>query len=280
MVVSIQEKMADFTIEPLSSGMEAKYRAFLRDYDFAPADEKIFAWYRNLAGTTMYVSTDNGKIVASGMSIPMGRTGWLGAICTHDDYRGIGLGRALTQRTIDRLRIQGAETILLRASEEGARLYRKMGFLDSGSYENFLVEQGDFKSPENDGFDAIKALSERHFTLDSEFTGELRKPVLSMLPGSTGYEVADGGMLEAFAFPSIGEGIVGMARDESLIPDMVAKLMSGRSGKVRTIKGNTLNRYMRELGFETKDGARRMVLGVDPVINKNGIIGTISSSIG
>lgn len=272
--------MAELTIEPLSVDMETKYRDFLRKYDFSPADEKIFRWYRNLEGTTMYVSMDNGKVIASGMSFSIGKTGWLGAICTHEDYRGMGLGRAMTQQTIDRLRSQGAESILLRASDEGARLYRKMGFQETGSYENFLVGPLDFKPSERPGFKEISSLSEGHFSIDSLFTGEQRDSLLSSLPGSKGYEFAEGEKLQAFVYPSMGNGLVGMTRDEALIPDLVAKIMSGRSGKVRSIKETALNRYMHELVDETKDGAIRMALGPDPLKNKNGVIGTISSSIG
>ena len=272
--------MAEFTIEPLSIDMETRYMGFLREYDFSPGDEAIFRWYRNLEGTSMFVSLDNGKIIASGMSFSFGKTGWIGAICTHEDYRGIGLGKAITQFAIQRLRDQGASSILLRASEEGARLYRKMGFHDSGSYENFFVEPLDFKPPEGNGFMPVDSLSERHFILDAEFTGECRKSALSVLPGASGYELLDGRDLKAFVFPSVGDGIVGMATDTEIIPDLVSKAMSGRHGKVRTLRGTKLNAYLHELGFETNDGARRMVLGVDPIKNKNGLIGTISSSIG
>ncbi len=280
MVVSIQLEMAEFTIEPLPIDMETKYMGFLREYDFSPGDETIFRWYRKLEGTNMYVSTDNGNIIATAMSFSFGKTGWLGAICTHADYRGMGLGKAITQYAIGRLRNQGAETILLRASEEGARLYRKMGFQVSGSYENFFVKSGDFKPYCGKNIFGINYLSERHFLLDSEFTGELRKPALSSLPGLTGYELLEGGELRAFIYPSIGDGIVGMTKEVGFIPDMVQRAMSGRSGKVRTLRGSVLNKHMHELGFETNDGARRMVLGKDPIKNKNGIIGTISSSIG
>ncbi len=272
--------MGEFTIEPLPSDMESKYRDFLREYDFSPGDENIFKWYRNLIGTTMYISLDNGRIIASGMSFSMGKTGWLGAICTHEDYRGMGLGRAMTQMTIDRLRGQGAEHILLRASEEGAKLYRRMGFRDSGSYENFMVDPADFKFQTGKNIRPITTLSTRHFELDSLYTGENREQILHSLPVSRGYELSRNGALQAFVYPSIGNGVMGMSTDTELIPVMLEKIMAGRSGKIRTLKGTELNRYMHERGFRTKDGARRMVLGEDPIKNKNGIIGTISSSIG
>ncbi len=280
MDVSIQKLMAEFTIEPLSADMETKFRDFLREYQFASSDENIFRWYRSLRGTTMFFSADRGKIIGTGMSISMGRSGWIGSICVHREFRGIGLGMALTQCTIDRLKSQGAVSILLRASEDGAKLYRKMGFMDTASYENFSVANGDIKPYERKNFRKIGQLSGRHFSMDMEFSGEERGSALSGLPVSNGYEIVNGEELEAFVYPSIGEGIVGISRDESYIPEIVSKIMSGRAGKIRTLKGTTLNRYMHELGFETKDGAKRMALGGDPVINKNGIIGTLSSSIG
>ncbi len=272
--------MAEFTIEPLSADMEIKFRDFLREYQFASADENTFRWYRSLRGTTMFFSADRGKIIGTGISISMGRSGWIGSICVHREFRGIGLGKALTQCTIDRLKSQGAVSILLRASEDGAKLYRKMGFLDTASYENFSVGSGDIKPYRGKNFKEITCLTERHFSMDTEFSGEERGSVLTGLPVSNGYEMVHGEELETFVYPSIGEGIVGVSRDEGYIPEIVSKIMSGRSGKIRTLKGTALNRYMHELDFETKDGAKRMALGGDPVKNKNGIIGTLSSSIG
>ncbi len=280
MEVSIQNLMAEFNIEPLSAHMETKFRDFLGEYDFAPADERIFRWYRGFKGTTMFFSAVDGKIVGTGMSVSFGRSGWIGAICVHSKFRGIGLGKALTQCTVDRLKSQGAVSILLRASEDGARLYRKMGFLDTAIYENFLVESGDIKPSLRTDFLEINHLSERHFSMDAKFSGEERGSALSLLPESKGYELIHGEELEAFVYSSVGEGIVGMSRHEGYLPDIVSKIMSGRAGKIRTLKGTALNRYMHELGFETNDGARRMALGPDPLINKNGVIGTLSSSIG
>lgn len=280
MVVSIQKMMSDFTVEPLPVDMQTKYRDFLAEYGFAPGHEEIFRWYSNLSASMMFVTMDHQRIIASGMAISMGKTGWIGAICTHEDYRGMGLGRLMTERTIDALKEGGAEAILLRASDEGARLYRKMGFRDTGSYENFFVGPGELKDTGFTGIKPLGSLSERHFSLDSGFTGETRGQLIESLSGPGGYELADGDNLQGFIFPSVGDGVVGMVQNPDHIPAMLGKVMSGRGGKIRSIKGAALNTYMREQGFDTNDGALRMCLGDDPIKNKNGIIGTISSSIG
>lgn len=70
-------------------------------------------------------------------SIRYGRSGWIGNLLVHADFRGCGIGRALIERSIHELSMSGVETIWLTASAQGAGLYRKLGFVEIDSIDRW-----------------------------------------------------------------------------------------------------------------------------------------------
>lgn len=53
-------------------------------------------------------------------------------LAVHPDYRRIGLGRALIKKTLDHMREQGADEIILETeitNESALRLYESFGFI-------------------------------------------------------------------------------------------------------------------------------------------------------
>jgi hypothetical protein len=83
----------------------------------------------------------DGRIVGSGVGTENGPAGWIGTIWVAPALRGAGLGRALTQAVIDDLERIGCRTLLLVATEEGQRLYERMGFMVQTHYQ-ILEAQG------------------------------------------------------------------------------------------------------------------------------------------
>ncbi|MEW2515975.1 GNAT family N-acetyltransferase [Streptomyces sp. NPDC046870] len=74
---------------------------------------------------------DGGKLIAMAGE-RMRPDGWteISAVCTHPDYRGRGLARALTERMIDGILARGERPFLhvLTANDNAVRLYKAMGF--------------------------------------------------------------------------------------------------------------------------------------------------------
>lgn len=62
-------------------------------------------------------------------AIRHGRSGWVGNLLVHPDARRRGIGRELMERAVSALLAGGVETVWLTASEQGAGLYRKLGFV-------------------------------------------------------------------------------------------------------------------------------------------------------
>lgn len=269
-------------ISILSDAEKNAFREFLNRYDFSAGDENIFSWYDSLPGTTMFVAKTDGKIVGTGISYSLGRTGWIGTICVDEGHRKKGIGRALTEVVIDTLENQGSETILLRASEEGAKLYRSMGFRVTGRYENFLPPDSGWSFDSGDGhtFREMSTLGKQHLELDREITGEDREPMLARLFPATGYELVEGNEMKGFVFPSVGDGILGFSGDGEAVNALMARISNGRHFKIRTLVGSKANSFLHSLGHSTRDGAIRMSLGEDPLKRIKNVVGTISSSIG
>ena len=124
----------------------------------------------------------DGSVVATTTTIRYGTDlGWIGMVLTHPDFRGRGFARGLMERALDHLR--DVETVKLDATEVGAPLYRKLGFVDecaierwSGSVSSSSVEVGEFTAqPELDriAFGADRSrLLDRLAQIDAASVGE------------------------------------------------------------------------------------------------------------
>lgn len=84
------------------------------------------------------IATDEAR-TAAGVVFGLGyaRTGWLGHLVVRPDCRGGGVGRALFERALERLRERGIRPVYLTATEMGAPLYAKFGFVPDGSWSRW-----------------------------------------------------------------------------------------------------------------------------------------------
>jgi GNAT superfamily N-acetyltransferase len=79
----------------------------------------------------------DGMVVATTTTIRYGADlAWIGMVLTHPEYRGRGYARALMQQAIDHL--SDVQTIKLDATEMGAPLYEKLGFVDECAIERWI----------------------------------------------------------------------------------------------------------------------------------------------
>ena len=93
----------------------------LLDYPFEGEAAKVF------------VAEDHGALVGTASVASFGSTGWIGALGVEPASRRRGLGRALTEASVDWLRERGARTVLLYATEQGRPVYERLGFVGEGT---------------------------------------------------------------------------------------------------------------------------------------------------
>ncbi|HYF95189.1 MAG TPA: GNAT family N-acetyltransferase [Symbiobacteriaceae bacterium] len=75
-----------------------------------------------------FVGEEAGQIVATAVATQRGTVGWIGQITVRPEFRGRGLGTAITRHTMNVLTALGCRTLLLFATEMGRPIYEKLGF--------------------------------------------------------------------------------------------------------------------------------------------------------
>ena len=69
-----------------------------------------------------------GVVVGTGLVTVHGPAAWIGTVWVTPAWRSKGVGRALTQATMDAAAEAGAGTVVLVSSDIGRALYEKLGF--------------------------------------------------------------------------------------------------------------------------------------------------------
>jgi ribosomal protein S18 acetylase RimI-like enzyme len=96
-------------------------------------DQWEFAFLLQSFPQGCFVCREQGRPVGYITSVKYGRSGWIGNLLVHEDARRRGVGRGLMESTVSALLKAGVETVWLTASEKGAGLYQKLGFVQIDS---------------------------------------------------------------------------------------------------------------------------------------------------
>jgi len=142
------------------------------DYD-AYEIETIMA-----AGRIVGHKNMEGKIVSSAAIIPYDtNVASIGMVIVHEQCRGFGLGRVVTQACINSVSEETA--ILLVATKEGEPLYQKMGFTTVEHVHKYLADKFVETTSEADFLGTIKEFQEQDFEqlvkLDAAAFGDSRR---------------------------------------------------------------------------------------------------------
>jgi GNAT superfamily N-acetyltransferase len=252
--------------------------------DVAPATELILGndwgvrrdWLAHAASSAAclpLVAEVHGELVGTGVGTVSGAVGWLGTIFLAPAWRGRGFGRAITQALIDRLEAAGCRTLVLVATDEGRRLYERMGFEVQTRYR--ILEIGGL--PEGDlraggrSREAVRPMARSDLdlmaALDREATGEDRRHALDRFGTPETARVlpaADG--LDGFVIRAPWGGGATVARSFEAARAIIdaRRRASGPAGRVRVgiLAENThaLER-LETAGFARQWSAPRMIHG-------------------
>jgi GNAT superfamily N-acetyltransferase len=222
------------------------------------------------------VAEADGVIVGTGVGTANGAVGWIGTIFLEPEWRGQGLGRALTQAIIDQLEEAGCRTLVLVATQDGRRLYEKMDFrvqtryrileapgLPTGSAgSTTAAAEGPVVRPFNPSdLDFLHAL-------DRAATGEDRRHALERFaaPETAKVAVMPDGSIGGFVIRAPWGGGATVARSPDAATAIVTarRETSGPTGRVRVgiLAGNAAGAAkLVGLGFEQRWSAPRMIRG-------------------
>lgn len=135
----------DFTIRRVRSLSELLDFARVMAANWTPPDEHVIRFYEQAAPLLLavdsplwfYVGYTGERAVASAEAAAADNTVGLYSICTLSDYRRRGYGAAMTVRPLVDARRAGIQTAILQASDEGARIYRRVGFQAFGQITEY-----------------------------------------------------------------------------------------------------------------------------------------------
>jgi GNAT superfamily N-acetyltransferase len=234
------------------------------------------------------VAVGEDRLVATGMATAHGPVGWLGAIAVAEEWRRRGIGRAVTEELMRRLRAAGCETLSLEATDAGRPMYERMGFRFVTWYHQLQGEHLDERPLPPEGAH-VRQMRPADLpavcSLDRRATGEDRSAALEVLSEAGGWALEREGSLAGFLLPAErAYGVVIAPRPEDGIYLLdLHRFLVPAGGHVRAGIPDEHAAGWRELearGWVETWRAPRMLLGPDVAWRPECIWGQINSAMG
>lgn len=203
-----------------------------------------------------------GKIVSSAAIIPYDTNlASIGMVIVNKEYRGLGLGKKVTQKCIDS--VSKDTSIMLISTEDGKPLYETLGFITVGFVQKFLSNSYIHTETFNNQDITIEKYNENDFNkiveLDSGAFGDMRKSFLfNRIKQSKQCLVARNqkGKIIGFGLSILGpiNLILGpiVAPDSQTAAMIIDKLAINHQGKLRidvASSNNELMFFLQKSGF-------------------------------
>jgi predicted N-acetyltransferase YhbS len=168
-----------FTVRRATTDDIKEMSGVLERAGLSSSGPEVLEYNLTSSSAQMFVGCRDGLVVGVAGCIRFGHTGWLGNVAVDDDFRGQGLGQAMSQTAVDCLRQAGVETVLLTATQLGQPIYERLGFADEGvSYGVWKQQQAPVLGP--DGSAAVRpGQIDDVIRQDADATGEDRRSYLA-----------------------------------------------------------------------------------------------------
>jgi GNAT superfamily N-acetyltransferase len=250
-------------------------------------------WVAGHARCRAIVADAGGAIVGTGITTLNGPVAWIGTIWVDPAWRGQGIGKALTQATIDAAEAAGCRALVLVATDAGRPLYERLGF-DVQTHYRIVETPGLGPGGVTDPVAATRRIrpfrsSDRAsmLALDAAATGEDRGHLLDSLaaPETTRCLVHSDGSLGGFVVRAPWGGGATIAPDPE---DAVAILEARRraSAPDKRVRAGLLEdngagiERLRAAGWTDAWGAPRMIRGEMPPWQPEAIWGQFDHALG
>lgn len=220
--------------------------------------------------------TLNGEITGTGCAIVHGKTAWLAHIIVHKEYRNRGIGLAITQALVDRLR-NTCETILLIATALGEPVYKKVGFKKETEY--VYLKEGKTASPSADIITSYRTqYSDELLALDRMVSGEDRKKLL-MPHLNDAHIVIHNNTLEGYYIPTLGEGLI-ISRTARAGLELLKLKHASVEKAALPVNNNIALEFLINNNFREVGRGARMVLGKEILWQPDRIYSRIGGYLG
>lgn len=219
------------------------------------------------------------KIAGIGAVIVHGDTAWLAHIIVHPEYRNRGIGRLITQALVESAYAKNCQTIYLIATDLGAPVYEKVGFITETEYIFFKdIHRGQkFEISLN----ITKYTNEYKMQIakiDKQNSGEDRMFHLEQhLAGA--YIYKQGNTVEGFYLPSFGEGLI-VANTVSSGIELMKMRFSTREIAAFPVDNLSATEFMYQDNFKEYKSAKRMRLGKKKDWKAKNIYNRIGGNLG
>jgi Acetyltransferase (GNAT) family/Acetyltransferase (GNAT) domain len=224
------------------------------------------------------ISSDN-IIVGVGAGIKFGGTAWLAHIIVKADQRNKGIGSAIVDQLVNKLKDDGCASISLIATELGHPVYKKFGFVDQTDYV-FFERSEPFKDQRLSGniVPYSSAVAEEICSLDRTVSGETRRELLGDKLDRSFLYRRDGKLI-GFYLPNLGEGLIVAGDVDAGIELMKAR--SSRTNKsVVPVDNKAAIDFLTANGFSERKRAKRMIWGKEFVWQPDKLFNRIAGNFG
>jgi ribosomal protein S18 acetylase RimI-like enzyme len=141
---------AGLEIRRVTGSDELATFAALSAGNWSPPDQQVVRYYEQArpallradSAQWLYLGILDGTPVATAELTVGGGVVGLYNISTRREYRGRGIGSALTARPLADARTAGHRTAILQAAPDGVRIYRRLGFREFGTITEFKPAGG------------------------------------------------------------------------------------------------------------------------------------------
>lgn len=223
--------------------------------------------------------TNEDKIIGVGCSIIHDDVAWLAHIIVHPEFRNQGHGASITKQLIKIAEDNKTSTMFLIATELGAPVYSKLGFVTETEYLFYkdVVFKEKFVQSNN-----IVHFQEKYFDqlyqLDKKLSSENRLSHL-MEHCSSGILYLENDRAQGFYLPNFGEGII-IAEHPSAGIELLKLHLTNNDKVVFPIDNTSALQFMMLHSFEYFRKAKRMRLGAKRDWNPSTIYSRIGGNLG
>lgn len=215
------------------------------------------------------------EIIGVGCTIIHDDIAWLAHIIVHPNYRNQGHGTSITKHLIKRAEDKKTSTVFLIATEMGAPVYSKLGFVTETEYlfyKNVVIKEKFVLSDEMIPFQ--EKIFDQIYQLDKKLSSENR---LSHLTEhcSSGIVYLENDRVVGFYLPNFGEGII-LAEQPSAGIELLKLHLANNDKVVFPIDNSSAMQFMTQHSSEFFRKAKRMRLG----LKREWIPSTIYNRIG